>query len=120
MEKGLKRLGTVLHVTPNGYIVVTVDDPERLPPLGVKVYSGDRRELGQLLDVIGPVKQPYAVVRPASRELLKVVKEGDAIYYRPPRPPRRRRVRPSRPRGRRGEPKGRGRGRQGRRQLSRR
>ncbi len=120
----LRRLGVVLHATPNGYLVATIEDPERLPPLGVQVFDEERKPVGQLLDVIGPVKQPYAVVKPASREMLKSVKPGTALYYQPPRPPRRRRPRrvprpakaAARPSRQQPQPRG---GRGGRRQQRR-
>ncbi len=113
--QGLRRLGTVLHATRNGYIVATIEEPERLPPLGVPVYDEDRKQIGQLLDIIGPVKQPYAVVKPATRELLKTVKPGQILYYQPPRPRRRRKkvpkpVKPGRRQQRRRGERGGGRG----------
>jgi RNA-binding protein len=89
----LRRLGEVLHATPNGYLVATIEQPDRIPPLGIQVFDEDRKPVGQLLDVIGPVKQPYAVIKPASRELLRSIKPGTVLFYQPPRPARRRRSR---------------------------
>ena len=94
----------VLHTTPNGYIVVKLDDPDNVPPLNVKVYDRDLRPIGTLLDVIGPVKEPYAVVKPSMKE-YKAAK-GEVLYYKPPKPRRQRAARKGRkqggPRGRRG------------------
>ncbi|ABM80323.1 H/ACA ribonucleoprotein complex subunit GAR1 [Hyperthermus butylicus] len=115
----MRRLGTVLHTTPNGYIVVKLEE-QQPPPLNVRVYDRDLRPIGVLLDIIGPVKEPYAVVKPASREIK--LASGEVVYYKPPRPQKRgRRPRKTRtPRQHRGRQAGRrggggGRGRGGRR-----
>ncbi len=97
----MRRLGEVYRVARNKYIVVKIDDPERLPRLGVKVFDEYRREIGRLLDIIGPVKQPYAVVKPVDENVVEKVKPGLVTYYPPPRPPRRRRGREREKPGRR-------------------
>jgi len=93
----LQRLGRVLHTTHNGYIVATLEAGERLPPLNTPVYDEKTNRVGVLLDIIGPVKSPYAVIKPDRRDIR--LGEGVTLYYRPPRPPRRRQRR-SKPRGR--------------------
>lgn len=87
----MKRLGEVLHVAKNNYIIVKIEDPDRIPKLGVKVFDEFRRELGQLLDVIGPVSQPYAVVKPLDKRVVEMVKPGLVAYYLAPRPKKHRR-----------------------------
>jgi RNA-binding protein len=57
----LRKLGTVLHVSRDGKIVVRL---EVLPRLGVRVYDYSMRRLGILYDVIGPVRSPYGLVKP--------------------------------------------------------
>ncbi|ALL00151.1 RNA binding protein, Gar1-type [Pyrodictium delaneyi] len=89
----LKRLGTVLHTTPSGYIVAKIEE-EQVPPLNTVVYDEDMNRVGVLLDIIGPVKSPYAVVKPSSREVR--VEKGVKLYYRPPSPRRRRARKPAR------------------------
>ncbi len=82
----LQRLGRVLHTTHNGYIVATLETGEKLPPLNTPVYDEKTNRVGVLLDIIGPVKSPYAVIKPDRRDIK--VEEGATLYYRPPRPPR--------------------------------
>ena len=77
-----------MHTVKSGYIVVGMEAPKP-PKLGVPVYTSDRRRIGTLLDVIGPVDSPYAVVKPDKLEYLSVVKPGDKLYYEVPRPRRR-------------------------------
>jgi RNA-binding protein len=114
----LRRLGTVLHTTPNGYIVVKIDDPDNIPPLNVKVYDRDLRTVGVLLDIIGPVKEPYAVIKPATKETK--VPNGEVLYYKPPKPKKPRRTRKAQKARKAspksgGGPRGGGRGRERRR-----
>ena len=84
-------------MTRNGYIVARLEkeEAERLPPLNVPVYDRDLKKIGTLLDIIGPVKNPYAVVKPANKEIR--VYEGEPIYYKIPRPPRKRKKRAKKP-----------------------
>jgi RNA-binding protein len=103
----LRKLGVVLHKTPNGYIVVRMEERERLPPLNTPVYDRSARRVGVLLDIIGPVESPYAVVKPDRRDIE--VGGGEELYYRRPMPRRGQRQR-GRPGPRRGRPP-RGRGR---------
>ncbi len=116
----LQRLGRVLHTTHNGYIVATLETGEKLPPLNTPVYDEKTNRVGVLLDIIGPVKSPYAVIKPDRRDIR--VEEGATLYYRPPRPPRGRGQRRGRQRGKPREQRGaqqgrrpRGRGAPGRR-----
>ncbi len=81
----------MLHKARNGYLVARLET-EKPPPLGVKVYDSSLREVGVLLDVIGPVEKPYAVIKPNERG-EKLDKKGVTLYYEPPRPPRPRRRR---------------------------
>ncbi|BEP18603.1 hypothetical protein PYJP_19550 [Pyrofollis japonicus] len=81
----LKRLGTVLHQARNGYIVVKLDlEDSKLPPLNVPVFDEEMNKVGTLLDIIGPIKDPYAVVKPATKETR--IEKGSKLYYRPPKP----------------------------------
>ena len=92
----------MLHRTHNGYIVVVLEEAERLPRLNAPVYTRDAKRVGVLLDIIGPVKSPYAVVKPDKRDIE--LPAETVLYYRKPLPPR------SRRRGKsRGPPRGRGR-----------
>lgn len=83
----LKKLGTVLHRTPNGYIVARLEkEDDTLPPLNTIVYDENVNRVGVLLDIIGSVSSPYAVVKPSSPNVK--VEAGTRLYYRPPTPRR--------------------------------
>ncbi len=71
----MRRLGKVVHFTKRGLVIRL----EREPKLGEAIYNGERRRVGQLLDIFGPVSSPYALVRPAreiaTEELAALVGE---------------------------------------------
>ena len=81
----------MLHITRNGYIVVALEDKDRIPSLNTNVYDERRRKLGTLLDIIGPIEEPYAIVKPSDKSMLKEVVRGTVLYYEEPRPRKRRR-----------------------------
>ncbi len=77
------KLGTIMHTTHNGYIIVKLTI-EKLPKLHIPVYTEDARRIGTLLDIIGPVKAPYAVIKPDTKNLF--IEPGVTVYYRAPKP----------------------------------
>ena len=79
-------MGKVERVTRTGLILVRLEKPKP-PKLGWKLYAEDRRLVGTVVDVIGPVDKPFAVVRPLEGVTLT---EGEPLYSMPPRPVRRR------------------------------
>jgi len=67
----LKRLGYFLHISPSGRVIVKLSSPSP-PRLGSKVFNSRGELVGVLVDVIGPVKAPYAVVKPVKQEVSLV------------------------------------------------
>jgi len=61
----LRRLGTVLHISKRGSIILRT---EKTPPVGSRSIVLDKKakEVGVIIDVFGPVKEPYVAVRPKS------------------------------------------------------
>jgi RNA-binding protein len=59
----LRRLGTVLHISNRGSIIVRT---EKVPPMGSKsiVFDKKAQEIGIIIDVFGPVRNPYLAIRP--------------------------------------------------------
>ncbi len=88
----MRKLGTALHVSRSGNIIVKVEQREP-PPLGSRVFDRDMRRLGVVVDIIGPVTSPYVVVKPESSE-VRLLFEPGPVYYAPPRRQLRRRGRP--------------------------
>lgn len=56
-------LGSVSSVLRD-QIVVKIDNPSRIPELGSRVYIKEgRKPVGVISDIIGPTREPYAVVK---------------------------------------------------------
>jgi len=75
----LQRLGRVLHITPSRNIIVKI---ENLPKIGENVVDENLKPIGKVFDILGPVSSPYAAVKPATREIEKLVNK--VLYVSPP------------------------------------
>ena len=80
MSTLLKKIGEVLHLSHDKKLVLKL---ATVPPLYIPVYDYSMRRLGVLYDVIGPVKQPYGLVKP-DKTVLDNPQEfvGKAAYVR--------------------------------------
>ena len=54
------RIGRVLHVSPNGNIILKA---ENLPQMGERVVDESRKLVGTISDIFGPINFPYVVVK---------------------------------------------------------
>ena len=52
----------MLHTSRPNVLIVKA---KSAPPIYSKVYDGEGRGLGQVIDVFGPVKEPYVAVKVA-------------------------------------------------------
>ena len=59
----MRRLGKVLHISKRGSIILRTD---KTPPVGSKSVVLDKKaqEVGEIIDIFGPVKEPYVAIRP--------------------------------------------------------
>jgi len=74
----MRRLGKVLHISNRGSIILRVD---KTPPMGSKSIVMDKQaqEIGTIVDVFGPVANPYVAIRPRRDfDLQKLV--GQMLY----------------------------------------
>ena len=102
MKIKLARLGRVHRKAKTGYLVVRVEDPGKRYRLGLKVVMEGGKEVGRLVDLIGNINSPYALVKLSNKELAEEVPDESVLYLvYPPRGPKTRGRAPSR-RGRRG------------------
>ena len=58
---------------PSRSNVVVPADPKNLPGVGMSVVNRRMEKIGYVYDIIGPVKSPFVVVRPESRDVLKKI-----------------------------------------------
>lgn len=58
----MKRLGTVLHLSTHGNLIVRSDDGS-LPGMNSSVLTKKMEKIGTVYDVFGPEKDPYISVK---------------------------------------------------------
>ncbi|RLG76326.1 MAG: H/ACA RNA-protein complex protein Gar1 [Thermoprotei archaeon] len=86
----MRYLGLPLHTTKTGYLIVQLRSRE-IPPLESLVLTKYMKIIGKIIDIIGSVKEPYAVVKLSKG--LTVHRIPSPLYYRPRRPRRKTRKR---------------------------
>lgn len=69
-------LGTVYGTTSEGHIIVRCGEA---PAIGTAVFDDDRKRVGVVKRVFGPVDGPYASVR-AQGEVRRIA-EGRKLYF---------------------------------------
>lgn len=75
----MRRAGQVVG-TAQGVAVVRATD-ERYPEVGTELVDERLEPVGEVVDVFGPVEQPYLAVSPADdRQVATLV--GDIVYAR--------------------------------------
>jgi rRNA processing protein Gar1 len=55
-------LGKAIHVVDRGFVVRAVSSPK----LGRPVFDLKKRRVGNVVDIFGPVRAPYVLIKPAS------------------------------------------------------
>ena len=76
----MRRLGKILHVSKRGSLILRTD---KTPPIGphALVLDKEANKIGTILDVFGPVKNPYVSIRPYEDvDPQKLV--GQLVYLR--------------------------------------
>ncbi len=58
----MKRLGTVLHLSPHGHLIVRLEEPS-LPRMNSKVVTKKMDKIGTVYDIFGPEAAPYVSVK---------------------------------------------------------
>ncbi len=80
MSTALRKIGEALHISHDKKLVLKLTS---VPPLYITVYDYSMRRVGVLYDIIGPVKQPFGLVKPDKTVLEKPETiKGKAIYVR--------------------------------------
>jgi RNA-binding protein len=77
----LKAIGKPSFITHNGNIIIRSG---AVPPVYAPVGTRDKKVFGKVADVIGPVNDPYVVIKPKKKG-MRIAEE----LYLLPRKPRR-------------------------------
>jgi rRNA processing protein Gar1 len=75
----MKRIGRVEKIVRNKLLLVKLDGSEP-PRIGETVYASDASPLGKVIDIIGRVEEPYALVKPF-REDIAIGNLVNTIIY---------------------------------------
>ena len=71
------RIGRVLHVSPTNSKMVVIK-AEKVPKTGDKIFDEERRPVGSVFDIFGPIVSPYVL---AEVNLKKPQNLVDHIVY---------------------------------------
>ncbi|HDI74444.1 MAG: hypothetical protein DRJ52_02970 [Thermoprotei archaeon] len=74
----MRRLGKVLKISLNKYLLVRADFA---PREGAYVYDKRMRKIGSVYDIIGPVSRPYVVVVPQMSDFKSLLFSD--VYVKP-------------------------------------
>jgi RNA-binding protein len=74
----LQRLGLILHVTPSRNVVARI---EKVPRIGETVVDENLKPVGKILDILGPVSSPYAMIAPTVRDVENLANR--TVYTHP-------------------------------------
>ncbi len=70
----MRRIAYYLHRSTSGKLIAKVLG-SRPPRIGVRVYDSRGKLIGRVVDVIGPVRSPYIVIRPSNDVELRQYEE---------------------------------------------
>ena len=78
----IRVLGPVVSVTPSRLVVVKIDNPQNIPRISTEVVDAQGEVIGHIVDIIGPVSSPYAVIKLSKPALVSFVKPSIVLFYR--------------------------------------
>jgi RNA-binding protein len=70
----LFQVGLIMHLAKSGRLIVRLTREVRP---GVFLFDGDKRKIGKVVELIGPVRAPYASVAVVSS---RIGKAGDPAF----------------------------------------
>jgi RNA-binding protein len=71
----LEKLGTVLHVSGSGKLVIKT---RKKVKTGIRVFDEKLNTVGIVFEIFGPVKNPYISIKPEIREVEHYI--GCTLY----------------------------------------
>jgi len=72
----LRKIGRVIHISPGKKAVIRTTRPLKI---GEKVFDGNKKVIGRVSDVFGPIKSPYIEVNIENGEPSDFV--GKILYH---------------------------------------
>ena len=74
----MRRIGRILHVSPSRKAVIKTSRPPRINEM---LFDENRKPVGRVFDVFGPVKSPYVEVDVKNEEASNLI--GKMLYQLP-------------------------------------
>jgi RNA-binding protein len=69
----LNELGEVMHLSKSGRIIVRLQKDGKKMKSGQLLVDASGKRIGKVIEVIGPVKAPYASVAPFTDRIKKII-----------------------------------------------
>lgn len=63
----MKSLGSLSKITKNGNMLIRTKE---LPSIYSNIVTADKKNVGKIIDIIGPIMDPHVVVKP-NRQILE-------------------------------------------------
>lgn len=78
----MMQLGTVVNIAYNGSLIVNMKDANTIPVNKV-VADQMGNDVGRIVEIIGPVRSPYAVVKPFNKSMADHTILGKELILNP-------------------------------------
>lgn len=78
----LRVLGPVYTIARSNLVIVRIENPKEIPRIGDHVTDANNEYVGVVVDIIGPVASPFAVLKPAKLSILSSLKPSTILFYR--------------------------------------
>jgi len=75
-------LGPITNITKSGLIITRIEDYKNMPSTGSFVFDANGEKIGVLIDIIGPINNPYAVIRVERKAILSSLKPSMVLFYK--------------------------------------
>jgi len=75
-------LGSITNITKSGLIIARIEDYKNIPRIGSFVIDANGEKIGVLIDIIGPINSPYAVIRIEHKAILPSLKPSMVLFYK--------------------------------------
>lgn len=59
-----------------------IEDPNRIPKINDQVFDVNNEFVGTVVDIIGPVSSPFAVLKPVNPQNLSLLKTSAPLFYK--------------------------------------
>jgi RNA-binding protein len=73
----MERIGEIVHLAKSGRLIVKIDENISPRLMGQSLFDDSGSKVGKIIELIGPVKSPYASVIPALNSKYPI---GGVVY----------------------------------------